>query len=227
MSSTNLNAFGSTLLSMIKYIGENIPECTEKAAVVHIKAETAIDFAAENLCKSFVNELSPHVGLIASRDEAFITNILPTLPIIKDMKMTEVWNTCSDKVKAEVWNRLNTAFMLASAAANTEIAGAAANAAGFDPNSVDPNELSEMMKNIMPGMMNMLGPMMSQMGGGGGSKKQNNKAKKELAKQAADPNSPMQQMIQNSLGIDLKQKQPARNVAGSRQKGSRGANGLI
>jgi hypothetical protein len=215
MSSTNKNAFAKTVTSLIEYCRDsfkdmakngvpNAEEAHKKAKVVLIKAETAIDLGLDAFCQEFVKKLSPHVAAITTRDDSFIHDVLPTMKVLKDMNITGVWSSCPKEFQDQVWNRLNTAYMLASAAVNTEIASAAAKGSGVSPDSINPDELGQVMQNIMPGMMNMLGPMMQNLAGGGrGGNKQ---MKKKLARDAANPNSPLQQMAQGMLGINLPQK---------------------
>lgn len=192
-SSSSLNAFCSILISLVDYVSTEIPSTEKKAAVVKIKLETAIEYGPEQLCKKFVNELRPHVTLILKKDDTFIYEHLPKLDVIKDVNITSVWDSCSPEIQTEIWSRLNTAFTLGSLAINDIVESTAKNMSGFDGQDFDPDQLGGAVQQIMPAVMSMMGPLMQNLGGNRGDKK-------NAAKQAADPNSPMMQMISNMMG---------------------------
>lgn len=220
----SVESFTKTLVSFIEYVRDNVPDCRKAAKVVLIKAETALSMSPEMLCSQFVEELQPHVGLITSRDPAFVSDVLPTLKVIKDMKISGVWSQCSSEIQNEVWNRLNSVLMLGLAAAN-EINASKKSTDGvsrLSSEDIDPSELGDMMQKIMPGMMSMMGPMLQGMGGGA-----NRKQKKKLARDAADPNSPLQKMAQGALGIDLDAKSRSKSSSSSSSGRGSGARGLI
>ncbi len=183
----NQGAFFQTLFKLISFIETNISGCEKAVTVARIKLETGIEFAPAAVCKEFVTFLTPFVGLITARDDSFILENLQHVPIVKDLPLHSAWGTLSDAQKAEVWNIINAAYMLASASANAIVSRTASDAANVSNlEGFDPAEMSDVVTGMLPAVMGMLGPMLQNLQGGGGGG----------GRRGGGGNAGMQQMLQ-------------------------------
>jgi hypothetical protein len=194
MTDTNIKAFTQVVRSFFDFIEKQVPEHSDRVRTYKLKFDAAIEVFPTHAVNMFVKELKPYAADIATRNEkVLLTECVEKVAILKDIDLINIWKNLSTNAKDEVWNRLNSALMLATVASNADAASLQGPMEG-----IDPNELGNAVQNVLPTVMKMMGPMMAQLGGG--NVPGNRDAQRKAAKEAANPNSPMMQMISGLVG---------------------------
>ncbi len=196
---SNQQNFINILTELVVYVQKNIPVVAEKAKVVGFKLEAAVDLAPAMLCTEFVKKLKPFAMQLINRDESFFLNHGKEIPIVKDINLELEWANLSETVQNEIWKRVNSAFTFATLASHESASNTQKSLAGGIEGlkDIDPSQLGETVQNLMPAVMQMMGPMLQSFQGaaGGGPAKTTGGAQK-----ASQLNSPMMQMLQGFMG---------------------------
>lgn len=165
--SQNLERFQTILLGLVDYIEQNIPQCSKEAQVARFKVEAGLDLNAPEVARRFSDTLSEYAELIADRDEEFIRGPAKTIPFLDKLDLEAIWSSIDATVKDELWKRFNKALTFASLAAGAGGGGGAPNL----PGDINSEEFMGQVQNMMPMVMQMMGPMLGQMKAGAGGKK--------------------------------------------------------
>lgn len=161
---TYLEQFIKIISSIIPYSYKHVPQCKSYINLAEIKLSTAAKFGPQLFCQEYYDALKPFYLQLMSKDEDFFLKESEKLPILKDIKIDEVFPTLSKEVKDGYFIILANAFTTAGLAINEEIGKTANQLSGTNAN---PEEIGAAMQKMMPAVMNMLEPMLK--GGGDGA----------------------------------------------------------
>lgn len=161
--SESLQEFLTCLKDFVQFIEINIPEMEkQKVNVLKIKLETATELAPEKLCETFMNKLKPFSVAICKKDEQVVLKNFRDLPLLKHFELEAIWPQISKDIKDEFWTRLSTLFVLSTVAQEQsgKIPSGTVLPSGAE---IDMSQLTQQISTAMPTIMNMLGPLFSNM----------------------------------------------------------------
>lgn len=132
-----------------------------------------------------------HTALVCARDDTFITEVLPTIPLLRDMQLETVWDDASATNRGIIWMNIDIVLSAASTEMKTVI------------RARDETRPPTMMKGGGKGGMAGIGAAMAAMGMGGNAEQIAGLLSKFVGSANFTPDM-MQQFTSGEAGVALK-----------------------